>query len=122
MEITAKCRLIVVALCFAHECNVGDFYENPHDVVTETIRNGHAEGVMGGAIARKFEQQFHSNGVLIFEAKTLYSYKQEGCARIAIDYTKQGISTPNGMTQVKLKTQMNYCLDGRAATTLEVAK
>lgn len=122
METNPKFYAIVAALVLAQDCNAGDFYENPHDVMIETIRNGQASGVMSGIIARKFEKQFSSNGVLLFEARKLFSYKQEGCARIEIDYTKKDVLTANGITEVNLKTQINYCLDGRPPTNLEPAQ
>lgn len=118
-----KFHFIAVFTCliFANEIQASGLYEKSHDVIVETIRTGHASGVMGGDMAKKFELQFKSKGVLQFEAKRLFSYKQSGCARVAIDYTKKDVTTPKGLTAVKLNTQINYCLDGRAPTSLEQA-
>lgn len=113
--------VVLTSLIFAHEIRADGLYETAHDVIVETIRTGHASGVMGGDMAKKFEHQFKSNGVLLFEAKRLFSYKQSGCARVAIDYTKKDVATPKGLTAVKLNTQINYCLDGRAPASLEPA-
>jgi len=113
---------VFAAMLFAQHSHATDVYQNPHDVLIDTTRNGHAEGILTGAIARKFEQQFHGNGPLLFKAKKLVTYKQNGCARVAIDYTQQGVPTPQGVTEVKLKTEMNYCLDGRAPQSLELAE
>ena len=107
---------------FAQHSHATDVYQNPHDVLIDAIRNGHAEGILTGTIAQKFERQFHGNGPLLAEAKKLMTYKQNGCARVEIDYTKQGVPTPNGVTEVKLKAEMNYCLDGRAPQSLEHAE
>lgn len=108
-----------ILLAFSVESTAKGFYETSHDVMVETIRNGQASGVMGGQMATRFELQFKSKGTLLFESKKMFSYKQPGCARIAIDYIKKAVSTPNGMTEVKLNTQINYCLDGRAPQSLE---
>lgn len=110
---------VLVLTTFARESMADGFYLNAHDLMVETIRTGHASGVMGGDIAKKFTDQFKSNGALLVEAKKLTSYKQAGCARLAVDYTKKDVPTPQGITAVHLKTQINYCLDGRAPESLE---
>lgn len=94
-------------------------YSGTHDLMVETIRTGQASGVMGGEIAKRFTEQFKSNGALLVEAKTIISYKQAGCARLAVNYTKKDVPTPQGMTAVHLNTKINYCLDGRAPDSLE---
>jgi hypothetical protein len=114
--------MVVILLPTASACLAGGLYETSHDVMVETIRLGQASGVMGGDMAKKFSQQFNSDGTLLFESKRLYLYKQPGCARVAIDYTKKGVATPNGLQDVKLNTQINYCLDGRAPQSLEIVE
>jgi len=119
---TLSLFFVLAGVLFAQHGHASDVYQNPHDVLIDTIRNGHAEGILTGTIARKFEQQFHGNGPLLFGAKKLVTYKQSGCARVAFDYTQQGVPTPQGVTEVKLKTEMNCCLDGRAPQSLELAE
>lgn len=114
--------IAVTFLFVVGTCQAGGLYETSHEVMVETIRLGQASGVMGGDMAKKFAQQFKSDGTLLFESKRLFLYKQPGCARVEINYTKKGVATPNGLQDVKLNTQINYCLDGRAPQSLEVAE
>lgn len=114
--------MTILSLFIVGTCQADGLVETSHDVMVETIRNGQASGVMGGDMAKKFAQQFKSDGTLLFESKRLFLYKQPGCARVEINYTKKGVATPNGLQDVKLNTQINYCLDGRAPQSLEVTE
>jgi hypothetical protein len=122
MRTLFKSLTILIAFVFACVTKADELYENSHNVMIEVIKNGQASGVMGGEMAKKFAQQFSSNGTLLFESKRLFLYKQAGCARIEVNYTKQDIATPNGNQELKLATQINYCLDGRAPQSLELAQ
>ena len=79
-------------------------------------------GVMTGDIAKKFSDQFRSNGSLLVSATVEKRYKQKGCARLSVNYTKKQVQSTHGMTDALLKTQINYCLDGRAPDSLEEAQ
>jgi hypothetical protein len=117
-----KLRNLIATLvlgAFAGESAADGFYSNAHDLMVEAIRSGQASGVMGGDIASKFTAQFKSNGALLVDAKKILSYKQPGCARLAVNYTKKDVPTAQGITSAHLNTQINYCLDGRAPQSLE---
>lgn len=111
--------LAVLLGAFARESLADGIYNNPHDLMVETIRKGSAEGVMSGEIAKKFADQFRSNGTLLVNAKVLKRYKQKGCARLEVDYTKKDVPTAKGPAAAHLNTQINYCIDGRAPDSLE---
>lgn len=106
---------------FARESMADGLYSNGHDLMVEAIRNGHASGVMTGDIDKRFSEQFKSNGPLLVEAKRIIAYKQAGCARVSVNYTKKEVPIPQGTTAVHLDTQINYCVDGSAPKSLEQA-
>lgn len=113
--------LTALLATFARESLADGIYNTPHDLMVETIRNGAASGLMSGEVARKFDAQFRSTGALMVSARILTRYKQPGCARLAVDYTKKDVPTPRGLSAAHLNTQINYCLDGRAPDSLEAA-
>ena len=122
MKKTTYLAAVLLLATFARESFADGIYNNAHDLMVEAIRTGSASGVMTGDIAKKFTDQFRSNGPLLVSAKVLKRYKQKGCARLAVDYTKKQVQSTHGMTDALLKTQINYCLDGRAPDLLEEAQ
>lgn len=95
------------------------FYADGHALMLEALRNGQADGVMGGALAQRFAQQFGSQGALLVQAWRIHSYRQSGCARLGLRFSQQDVPTPQGFTVVRLDTQINYCLDGEPPLSLE---
>lgn len=95
------------------------FYADGHAVMVEALRSGQAAGVMGGALARRFAQQFDSQGALLVQARRIHSFRQSGCARLALRFSQQDVPTPQGFTVVHLDTQINYCLDGEPPRSQE---
>lgn len=113
---------VLLLTTFARESLADGIYNNAHDVMVEAIRKGSASGVMAGTIAQRFTEQFRSNGTLLVDAKVLKRFKQKDCARLAVDYTKKDVQTPQGMSAAHLNTQINYCLNGRPPVSLEEAE
>lgn len=97
-------------------------YASGHELLVAAIRDGSAAGVMQGAVAAKFTSQFHSNGVLLAAADVIGSFPRGDCKRLLVRYTKQDVVGPRGPQDVALTIKMNYCLDGRPPTELEVAR
>lgn len=112
--------LFVLAGTFARESVAEGFYTDAHSLFVETIRVGEASGTMGGDIAERFKSQFKSDGALLVSSKVIVSYKQKGCARLQVDYSKKDVPINGGRTTARLNTQINYCLDGKPPTSLEV--
>lgn len=116
-----KISFVLFLLCgtFARESAAQGFYTDSHSLFVETIRVGEASGTMGGEIAERFKSQFKSDGALFVTSKVIISYKQKGCARLQVDYAKKDVPITGGRTTARLNTQINYCLDGKAPTSLE---
>jgi hypothetical protein len=122
MKKTTYFAAVLLLATFARESLADGIYNNAHDLMVEAIRTGSASGVMTGDIAKKFSEQFRSNGSRLVSAKVEKRYKQKGCARLSVNYTKKQVQSTHGMTDALLKTQINYCLDGRAPDSLEEAQ
>ena len=97
-------------------------FQRPHELLVEAIQKGHAEGVMRGAVADKFTQQFRSNGVLAVKADVIGTFPRQDCKRLNVVYTKHDVMTPTGPRNYDLGMKLNYCLDGRPPMDLEAKK
>lgn len=93
-------------------------FNSPHELLVEAIRAGSAKGQMVGSVNEIFTLQFRSDGPLNVSAKTVQILAGD-CRRLEVEYRKEGVSTPKGITAAILTTQLNYCLDGSAPATLE---
>lgn len=113
------CTLFLLLFGLAHSALADGYYADGHALMLEALREGQASGVMGGALAQRFALQFHSQGALLVRAERLRSYRQPGCARLALRFSQQQVPTPQGWTVVHLDTQINYCLDGEPPRSLE---
>jgi opacity protein-like surface antigen len=94
-------------------------YSQAHDLLVAAIKSGQASGQLMGDIDQAFADQFSSGGRLLATARVLSSFKQAGCKRLELDFTKEDVPTPQGNTEVHLNTQLNYCLDGSPPESLE---
>jgi hypothetical protein len=103
---------LFLTLGFAHNVWAENLYETPHALMVDAIRNGQAEGEVGGQLAQKFTQTFKSVGKLTATATVLQRF-EEGCARLQIIYRKHDVPTAKGLTEAILKTRINYCVDGK---------
>jgi len=111
---------LLVCQTFARESLAAPtVYTRQHDVLAATIRNGSTSGVMEGEVAEHFTRQFRSTGLLLVNAKVIQSFKRADCKRLEVVLTKKDVDTPKGRTDAILKTQLNYCLDGRPPISLE---
>ncbi len=111
--------LILAVSTFARESSAQTFYTDAHSVLVDAIKNGSASGVMGGKIAELFARNFSGGGSVLVDATVIESFPQEGCKRLSVIYTKKNVITPQGRTDARLDTKINYCLDGRAPQNLE---
>lgn len=99
-----------------------EVFQRPHELLVQAIQTGHAEGVMRGAVADKFTQQFRSNGVLAVKADVIGTFPRQDCKRLNVVYTKHDVMTPTGPRNYDLGMKLNYCLDGRPPMDLEAKK
>lgn len=111
--------LILMAATFARESLAEPVYSKPHDLLVEAIQEGRASGVLEGKVAEHFTRQFHSTGPLLVTAKVIQSFPRGDCKRLEMVFTKKDVQTPKGLTDAILKTQLNYCLDGRPPIGLQ---
>lgn len=111
--------LILAASTFARESTAQAIYTDAHSLLVDAIKNGSASGVMQGKIAELFARNFGGGGAVLVEATVIESFPQEGCKRLSVIYTKKNVITPQGRTDARLDTKINYCLDGRPPQILE---
>jgi hypothetical protein len=112
--------LVMLLVLFAVDAAGADpAYNQAHDLLVAAIKNGQANGRLTGDIDQTFADQFNSGGRLRASARVLSSFKQVGCKRLELDFTKEDVPTPQGNTEVHLNTQLNYCLDGNPPESLE---
>jgi hypothetical protein len=114
------CLVVLVCSTFARESlAVPTVYTRQHDVLAAAIRNGSSSGVMEGEVAEHFTRQFRSTGPLLVAAKVINSFARADCKRLEMVFTKKNVDMPQGRTDVVLKTQLNYCLDGTPPISVE---
>jgi hypothetical protein len=88
-------------------------FSSPHEVMVKTIKEGKVSGMMVGEVAEQFTRQFRSEGALWVESSVIKSFKRVDCKRLQVNFKKMDVKTPQGLTNALLKTQINYCLDGK---------
>ena len=88
-------------------------FDTPHDWFVATLEQGDTSGELRGAVAEHFTRELKSQGTLRVKAKTIASLARPGCQRIQAAFTKEGVETPQGVTEAILTTEINYCLDGK---------
>ena len=120
---TSLLVLAVFAATFARDSSAQTIFPRQHDMLVQTIRTGHAEGVMTGETADLFSKQFKSSGMLLVAADVIQDFEGEpDCKRIKVIYTKKEVMTPNGPRDLNMDIKLNYCLSGQAPKGLETAK
>lgn len=113
MNARTQVALTLSAIVIAWPCLAQEkVYSRQRDVLVDAIRNGHSAGVMHGEVAEHFTRELRSTSALRVEARVLQALERETCKRLEMVYTKDGVPTPQGPTQARLTTQLNYCLDG----------
>jgi hypothetical protein len=113
----------VLAAAFARESAAQTIFARQHDMLVQTIRSGHAEGVMTGETADLFRKQFKSDGLLLVSAAVIQDFEgQPDCKRMKAVYTKKEVITPNGPRDLNMEIKLNYCLSGHAPRGLEGTK
>ncbi|MFN7570491.1 MAG: hypothetical protein ACK5TK_03385 [Betaproteobacteria bacterium] len=113
---------VLLALAFAGESGAQAIYANPHDLLAEAIKTGRAGGVMTGAVAELFSNQFGRAGALLATAEVVADLPQQDCKRLQVTFTKRDAAGPRGRGDVTMKTAINYCLDGGPPSTDEVRR
>ncbi len=106
--------LLVVAACLAAApCLAQDrVYVHQRDLLTDAIRQGEAAGVMQGEVAEHFTRELRSTGTLRVQARVVQELARDDCRRLEVRYTQEEVPTPQGVTQARLVTRLDYCLDG----------
>ena len=113
----------VFAAAFALESAAQTLFPRQHDMLVQTIRTGHAEGVMTGETADMFRMQFKSDGILLVSANVIQDFEgQPDCKRMKVIYTKKEVVTPNGPRDLNMEIKLNYCLSGQVPKGLEDTK
>lgn len=115
--------LTMFAATFARESSAQTIFPRQHDMLVQTIRTGHVEGVMTGETADMFRMQFKSAGILLVTADVIQDFEgQPDCKRMKVLYTKKEVITPNGPRDLNMEIKLNYCLSGQAPKGLEDTK
>jgi len=104
--------MVICLLVIAGESHADGAYTDAKALLEDAIRQDSVSGVMGGEIADAFSSQFSTKGLLLVEARVIGSFKEEGCKRIGLRFTQEGVATPKGNTEVHLNMTINYCLNG----------
>lgn len=107
-----KSTFLLVSLAITSSSAWAAAYTSPHQLMSDAIKNGQANGTLTGEVNDKFTKQFNSRGPLLVNATRLSTLPRAGCARLEVVFTKKQVQTPKGLTDAILKTQINYCLDG----------
>lgn len=113
MKAHISVAFILTAIFIALPCLAQEkIYARQRDVLVDAIRNGQSAGLMHGEVAEHFTRELRSTGVLRVQARVLQALDRETCKRLEMVYVQDGVATPQGVTQARLATQLNYCLDG----------
>ncbi|HGO6126544.1 hypothetical protein QZM82_31850 [Burkholderia cepacia] len=90
----------------------GQVYDDTRVLIADTIRHGHAQGIVAGPIAEQFRQQFQATGALKVATSVEQDLPQADCKRVKFVWTQLGAATPNGRDDAVLTMHMNICADG----------
>lgn len=92
-------------------------YERQHELLVQAIRHGHAEGIMAGAVAEQFKQQF-GPGELLARSDIVQHYTRRDCKRLQLVLTHRSVLV-GGPPEFSLRIHLNYCLAGAPPALLE---
>jgi hypothetical protein len=90
----------------------GKLYTALHPLLVDTLKQSKVEGVMTGDIANAFNNKLGLQGPVYVKSELVERLAQTDCGRIKVVFTKRGVSTPIGVTDANLRTEMKYCKDG----------
>jgi hypothetical protein len=90
----------------------GKLYTTLHPLLVDTLNQSNVEGVMTGDIANAFNKKLGLQGPVYVKSELVERLPQTDCGRIKVVFTKRGVSTPIGVTDANLRTEMKYCKDG----------
>jgi len=90
----------------------GQVYDDTRVLIADTIRYGHAQGIVTGPIAEQFRWQFQATGALKVATSVEKDLPQADCKRVQFVWTQAGAITPNGRDDAVLTMHMNICADG----------
>jgi len=92
-------------------------YERQHELLVQAIQHGHAEGIMAGALAEQFRQQF-GQGELLARADIVRHYTRPDCKRLLLVLTHRS-ALVEGPPEFSMRINLNYCLAGAPPALLE---
>jgi hypothetical protein len=94
-------------------------YTTLHPLLVDTLNQSKVEGVMTGDIANAFNKKLGLQGPVYVKSELVERLPQADCGRIKVVFTKRGVSTPIGVTDANLRTEMKYCKDGSPPSAKE---
>jgi hypothetical protein len=90
---------------------------NPRDLMVEAIDapDGRASGILNGEMADAIGQGFGTTAPLRIEVTTLKRYRQEGCRRLNVAFTQEGVRLPGEAVANarRIDFGIDYCRNGR---------
>jgi hypothetical protein len=120
MKILLLCLLIALSVGTASPLRAqrtGKVYTELHPLLIDTLKFSRVEGVMTGDIANAFNSKLNLQGAVYVKSELIKKLPQPDCGQISVVFTKRGVTTPKGVTDANLRTQMNYCKDGSPPST-----
>lgn len=113
------CLALMLGASHAQGQPSGRVYDDQLALVADAIRDGHAQGVMRGAVADMFRRQFQATGPLRAEARVIKALPEPDCKRLEIVMTQTDAVAPQGRTDAVMTMQLNICADGSPPSVLE---
>jgi hypothetical protein len=90
---------------------------NPRELLIEAIDapDGTAHGVLTGELAEAIAQGFRTTAPLRIDVTTLTHYRQEGCRRLNVAFSQEGVHLPGEAagTSRRIDVGIDFCRDGR---------
>lgn len=91
---------------------------NPRELMVEAIDapDGSAHGVLTGETAGAIARGFATDAPLRIDVTTLKRYSQEGCRRLNVAFSQDGVRLPGAASRGAQRVDfgIDYCRDGRA--------
>jgi hypothetical protein len=90
---------------------------NPRELLIKAINapDGTARGVLAGELAEGIAQGFRTTAPLRIDVTTLKHYRQEGCRRLNVAFTQEGVRLPGEAagTARRIDVGIDFCRDGQ---------
>ena len=82
--------------------------------------DGRSYGQLTGESARLVTEQFRASGPILVDVTTERRYRQEGCSRLKLVFTQEGVLLPGASRPQRRSVDigLNYCLDGMPPKSL----